>query len=342
MSLRVPSPLALGATLGVTAPSSGVPPALRPRYDFCEAAVRRRGYEVRQGSCLFAEGIVSAPAQPRAAELVAMMTDDSLAAVIPPWGGELLIELLPLLDFELLARAPAKWFVGWSDCTTFMLPLLTRARTMSLHGMNFMDTPFAPAPGAAGWQEVLELASGAEFVQTGFTHHQGTWKSYLEHPDIASYEPVQPTRWRLLGAARDVRFEGRLVGGCADVLSRLAGTPFGEVDRFAQEHAPEGVVVYLENCEMTPPDAARCWHQLVLAGWFRRASGVLIGRTPAPDTEAYTQHAAIADAFGGLDVPVLYDVDIGHQPPQMLVVNGAQARVTCTAGGRGELAQRLG
>jgi muramoyltetrapeptide carboxypeptidase len=226
-----------------------------------------------------------------------------------------------------------------------MLPLLTRSHTMSLHGMNLMDSPFSPAPGAARWWEVLGMSPGASFSQTALTHHQGAWKSYIERPDIDTYTLEQPTRWRLLGPERDVQVEGRLLGGCADVLARLVGTPFAEVERFAREHAPEGVVLYLENCEMLPADAARCWHQFALAGWFDRASAVLIGRSPAPDSDTYTQHAAIADALGGLaarGVPVLYDVDIGHQPPQMLVVNGAQARVSYTVGGRGELVQRLG
>jgi muramoyltetrapeptide carboxypeptidase len=150
-----------------------------------------------------------------------------------------------------------------------------------------------------------------------------------------------PTRWRVLGNERDLTVAGRLIGGCADVLSRLIGTPYAELERFAREQAPEGLIVYLENCEMQPLDAARCWHQFKLAGWFRNANAVFIGRSSAPSGDRYSQHQAIADALGDLDIPVIYDADFGHQPPQMLIVNGAAARLRYVAGGRGDLTQRL-
>jgi muramoyltetrapeptide carboxypeptidase LdcA involved in peptidoglycan recycling len=54
---------------------------------------------------------------------------------------------------------------------------------------------------------------------------------------------------------------------------------------------------------------------------------VLVGRTLAPDSARYTQRAAVVDALGGLGVPVVLDVECGHVPPRMPLVNGAVARV---------------
>jgi muramoyltetrapeptide carboxypeptidase len=48
----------------------------------------------------------SAPARERAAELTAMFADPSIHAVIPPWGGELAVELLPHLDLDIISSAP--------------------------------------------------------------------------------------------------------------------------------------------------------------------------------------------------------------------------------------------
>jgi muramoyltetrapeptide carboxypeptidase len=340
-NLYVPPPIVPGDTIGVTAPSAGVRAALRPRFEYCAAQVRARGFKVRLGECLFAEGVVSASPQARAKELMAMLTDDFIHAVMPPWGGDLLIEILPFLDFEAIARATPKWYIGWSDCTTFMLPLLTLAGRMSLHGMNFMDSGFQPAPGAAWWREVVSLAEGDVFTQQSFTHFQQTRRDYAEFPQVDAYELDTPTRWRILGKERDVNLAGRMIGGCADVLSRLVGTPYDGLERFTLEHAAEGAIVYLENCEMNSLDAARCWNQFKLAGWFRHASALIIGRSEARNWDIYSQHQAIADTFSDLPIPVLYDVDFGHQAPQHLIVNGAQARVRYSSDGRGELAQRL-
>jgi muramoyltetrapeptide carboxypeptidase LdcA involved in peptidoglycan recycling len=339
-ALRIPPPLVPGDVIGVTAPSAGVGAELRPRFDFALAQLRARGFNVRLGKCLFSDDVRSADPRARAAELMAMMTDDAIHAVMPPWGGDLLIEILPFLDFAALARATPKWYIGWSDCTTFMLPLLTHAGLLSLHGMNFMDSPFRPAPGAAWWRDVVALTPGEVFAQQSFSHRQEGFREYRTHPDLTHYDLAVPTRWRVLGEERDVFAAGRLVGGCADVLCRLIGTPYGDIDRFAHEHADDGLIVYLENCEMNSLDAARCWNQFKLAGWFRHADAVLIGRTQAPGWDKYDQRRAVADALGDLPCPVLYDADFGHQAPQHLIVNGAQAKVAYSAG-RGELRQRL-
>jgi muramoyltetrapeptide carboxypeptidase len=43
--------------------------------------------------------------------------------------------------------------------------------------------------------------------------------------------------------------------------------------------------------------------------------------------EARHYHDALESALGDLSIPVLYDVDIGHVPPQLSLVNGAMAKV---------------
>ena len=68
------------------------------------------------------------------------------------------------------------------------------------------------------------------------------------------------------------------------------------------------------------------------------ANGVLIGRTPAPDTADMTQHEAVSDALGMLDLPVVLDVEIGHLQPFLPLVNGAVAHVVID-GERREITQ---
>ena len=48
----------------------------------------------------------------------------------------------------------------------------------------------------------------------------------------------------------------------------------------------------------------------------------------------------MADALGGLGIPVVLDVECGHVPPQMPFVNGALGRVVVD-GARQEVTQTL-
>lgn len=68
-------------------------------------------------------------------------------------------------------------------------------------------------------------------------------------------------------------------------------------------------------------------HGLRLAGWFEHVTGILIGRTGAPDRPGLTQREAVVDALGPLDVPVVLDVECGHQQPFLPLVPGALGRV---------------
>lgn len=133
---------------------------------------------------------------------------------------------------------------------------------------------------------------------------------------------------------------GRLIGGCVDALSNLAGTQYGDLSAFAAALAPEGLLVYVEVAEAESYDAARRLHGMRLAGWFDRANAVLVGRTRAPGHPGLSQHEAVLDALGPLGVPIIADVECGHVPPYLPIVNGALGTLTW-APGSGSLTQRL-
>lgn len=332
MDLRFPAPLRPGDLVGVTAPSSGVDGRARERIDFCVGWLRERGYRVELGECLDGAGHVSAPREHRAAELNAMLTDPRVRAVVPPWGGETAIDLVDLLDHDAIAEAEPTWVVGYSDSSTWMLPLTLRAGLATLHGDNLADTPYAVPDGLAHW---LDLATATGPVVQRDSGRVAGWVRFEEDPRATAWREVGSGAWSTLDGA-PVDATGRLVGGCLDTVALLAGSPHGDLPAFAREHGP--TVVYLEVCEDGAFEACRKLHGLRLAGWFDDAAAVLVGRTAAPDADGFTQRDAVADALGGLGVPVVLDPEIGHVPPHLPLLNGALARVVVD-GGRREITQ---
>jgi muramoyltetrapeptide carboxypeptidase len=336
--VRFPKPLQPGDRIGVTAPSSGVQPAYRPRLDAAVASLEARGYEVVLGDCLGVDGVVSAPKERRAAELTAMLSDPTIRAVVPPWGGELAIDLLDRLGWEELADAEPTWLVGFSDLTTLMLPITLRLGWATLHGSNLMDTPYAAPEGLLHW---TDLASGpGPFTQTSPGRFRAAgWDDYVAEPGVSRFTLESTGTWRTLdGGPVDV--SGRLVGGCIETVGPVAATPYGDVAGFGRDHADEGLVVYLEACEDGAYTIARTLHALRYAGWFTHASAVLIGRTSAPDVADMSQADAVADALGDLGIPIVLDVECGHVAPYLPLVNGALARVV-VADDRREITQTL-
>ena len=338
---RFPRPLAPGDRIAVTSPSSGVGEELVPRLDVAIRSLRDRGFDVVVGECMSGSQVRSAPKEQRAAELVELLCDPDVAAVVPPWGGELAIDLLDQLDWDRLAAAEPTWFVGWSDNTTLMVPLLTRLGWASAHGWNLMDTPYDAPDGLLHWVDLL--AATGEVSQTPPGRFQPTWGDYRNDPEVTVFPLDQPTDWVVLAGADggDVDASGRLVGGCLEVLGPLAGTPYADVPAYGRAHADEGLLFYLEVCEYGAYDACRIFRGLRYAGWFEHANAVLVGRTRGADAVDLTQLEAVADAIGDLGIPVVAEMDIGHTQPFLPLVNGAPARVEVRDGVR-RVTQTLG
>lgn len=333
VDLRFPAPLRPGDRIGVTSPSSGVAGAAAARIDFAIDWLRQRGFEVVVGDCMDGATHISAVRERRAAELTAMLLDPAIRAVVPPWGGATAIDLVDLLDYDAIAATDPTWVVGFSDSSTWMVPLTLRAGLATLHGDNLADTPYAAPSGLTHW---LDLVAATGPVVQRDSGEIGGWWRFEEDPVATTWKPVGSGRWQVLGGGT-VDAAGRLIGGCLETLVAIAGTPYGDVRAFGEEHGP--LVVYLEAAEDEAFSSCRHLHGLRLAGWFDHAAAVLVGRTDAPGSEGgFSQHDAVQDALGTLDVPIVLDVEIGHVPPHLPLLNGAMARVVVD-GERREIAQ---
>ncbi|MER6029683.1 S66 peptidase family protein [Streptomyces sp. NPDC001851] len=329
MTMRYPRPLRPGDRIGVTSPSSGVADKLRARLDLAVRDLEERGYEVVVGRCMDGSTHLSAPAAERAAELTGMLTDPEIRAVVPPWGGETAIDLLPLLDFEAIRRAEPTWVVGYSDMSTVITPLTLLTGVATVHGNNLMDTPYRTPEGVLSWLDIVAAPQGQPFAQTPPGRYRSArYDDWVGHPGIRDLTLDAEGTWTRLDGDGDVDVEGRLIGGCVETVAHLAGTPYLDLTRFAGD---EPLLVYVEACEDNAFTICRHLHGMRLAGFFDRAAAVLVGRTHAPDSATLTQDEAVLDALGPLGVPIVADVECGHVAPCLPLVNGARGRVVHTA-----------
>ena len=342
-----PKPLRQGDLIAITAPSSGVEPALYARLDLVIGHLVVQGWRVEEGRCLRSESqSASAPAPERAAELMQLLLRDDVAAIIPPWGGELAIELLDRLDWQALRSARPKWLLGYSDTSTLLLPITLRLGWATAHGPCLMDlAPGQHDPLTRATIATLARPSGSSFKQHQSSHWQSQWTDFALVPDT-TYQLTEPTAWHCLNRNDDavVQFEGRLIGGCIDTLMHIANTAHGDVRSFIQSAGTDGVVLYLENAEMSPTALVRALHVLRWAGWLSGLRGVLVGRSAAKDSTGpgeirYAQ--ALRHCLADLPCPVLVDVDIGHRPPQFTLINSALASVRWSATEGGQVSQVL-
>jgi len=324
------------ATIGVTAPSSGVEKELHHLIHSAKERFEREGHVLVTGDTAWTQDKAkSAPAIERAAEFTSMMQNPEIDMILPPWGGELLIEILEHIDFDAL---PGKWVLGYSDTSLLLFAMTLKTGMATAHGVNLVDLRGEYSDETtAMWKQVLMTIQGETVEQYSSKKYQLEWDH--ANPTPCVYNLTEPTEWKTT-SEEEVHVEGRLLGGCIDIIRNVVGTPFGDVASFQIRFLDdEPILWYFENCDMKTADLRRALVQMRLAGWFDNTSGVLFGRSPANGpVENYTVEDVYQELAEELQVPVVYDVDCGHVPPQMTLINGAHASVQ-VANGKGTVVQ---
>lgn len=220
-----------GATIGVTAPSSGVNTSLHELLVLACRRMEERGYRVVCGDTVWTQAKAkSAPAAKRTDEFHEMMADDDISMIFPPWGGELLIEMLEKLDFE---KIKSKWILGYSDTSLLLLAITLKTGIATAHGTNVIDLRGEYADETtAMWQEVLSVKAGESIVQRSSVAYQKQWQH--DNPTPCVFHLTEQTEWKMT-AGDQVKIEGRLLGGCIDVIRHIIGTPYGDVRHFQEQ-----------------------------------------------------------------------------------------------------------
>ena len=338
--MRYPEFIAPGKRIGFIAPSFGC--ASEPYYSRFQAAIKnfqQMGYETVIGpNCYASEGIgKSSTPEKCAAEINRFFTSDCCDAVISCGGGETMCEDLPFTDFDSIAVSKPKWFMGYSDNTnlTFTLPVLTD--TAAIYGP--CAGSFAQYPRHKSLDDALGIISGQKLSVSNYPKWEKEEYNDAEYYSLSipesirhGYNCTEDFCMTVVNAnlpGNGARFSGRLLGGCLDCLAPLCGTKFDKVREFNKKYSDDGIIWFLEACDLNPMRIRTSLWQLENAGWFENAGGFLIGRALQFDMEMMGMNRtnAVTGLLGKYNVPILMDVDIGHLPPMMPLISGAAAEI---------------
>jgi muramoyltetrapeptide carboxypeptidase LdcA involved in peptidoglycan recycling len=276
--------------------------------------------------------------QERADDIHAAFADPAVKAVFASIGGDDQITVLPLLDRELL-RAHPKPFFGTSDNTN-LLAYLWNTGIVGYHGATVMcelGRPGAMDPLTAESLRAALFTSGPYELRAAdrFGDVNGPWD------DPATFDQEPPTEpgggWTWHRPDRVV--EARSWGGNIEILSWLLMAD-REVSRDLSVY--DGHVLFLETSEDMPKADDVFWilRSMGERGLLRRFPALLMGRpkawsfTQPNDAAARARYArdqrqAVLKAVDiyAPDMMVVFDVDLGHTDPQIVIPYGGTIRV---------------
>lgn len=343
--MRYPKYLPEGGTIGFVAPSFGcnIEP-YRTGFENAQKKFRALGHKLDLGpNCYEGCGIgISNTPQACGKELTEYYCSGKNDVLISCGGGELMCETMEYVDFERLCDAEPKWYMGFSDNTNMTYLLATLCDTASIYG------PCAAAFGMEPWHDSLhdayDLLRGKKDAVCGYAYWEKESTKDEEHP-LEPYHVTEPRKLHVflpetaekpkggyqLTETDDaaVTMEGRLLGGCMDCLVNLLGTKYDKTTEFTERYREDGILWFLEACDLNVMAIRRAVWQMKNAGWFSYVKGFLIGRPLQFGQElmGLDQYHAVYDLLAEFGVPVIMDVDLGHLPPMMPVICGSYATV---------------
>lgn len=329
--MRYPRFLQPGGTIGFIAPSFGcVDEPYNLRFDSAIRKFHDMGYRTVEGpNCRVqvGEGKSNTPIA-CANETNDFFINNRSDIIISCGGGELMCEDVPYFDFEGIAKAEPKWFIGYSDNTNLTFLLTTICDTAAIYG---------PCAGEFGMNPWHKSISDSMNILTGkcltVSNYDSWEKEQVESDALDPYNLADPYRQTIAGNKELASsFSGRLVGGCLDCLINLAGTSFDKVSEFNERYKEDGIIWFIEACDLNAMSIRRALWNLENAGWFKYVKGFVIGRPRLYD-DAFGDFGRIKAVTGILDkynVPIIMDTDIGHLSPMMPIISGSYANISTT------------
>ena len=293
--IKIPPYLKKGDTIGIVCPSGTLP---AKKAATCISTLEAWGYKVKIGKTLGTQHhYFSATDEVRAADMQAMLDDNSVQAVLCGRGGYGMSRIIDLLDFKKFKKHP-KWVIGFSDITLLHNHFSQVLKTASLH---------APMAGA--------------FNNGG---SKNEWVLSLQHAlqgKKANYKAATHTLNRFGKAS------GKLVGGNLTLVAHAVGSVSGLQTKNA--------ILFLEDIGEYKYNIDRMMLQLKRSGMLTNLAGLIVGGfTQTKDSDpafGASVYEIIEAAVAGYNYPVCYDFPVSHDKENYALKHGMVYALEVTA-----------
>lgn len=275
-----------GTKTAIVCCSNGQLQTYQDKINMLEATLLQIGLIPVFSDFIYAKnGVFGGTGAERAESLMSFYEDDEIKAIFDISGGDIANEILPYLDFDLIARNP-KPFWGYSDLTTIINAIYTKTGVKSV------------------LYQIRNLIYDDAAVQiTNFSNtiFRGTNDLFDFSYDFVQKESMQ----------------GIVVGGNIRCLLKLAGTQYWPDMR--------GKILLLEGFHGRIPQMVTYLNQLLQMGVFGQVRGILLGTFTEMEKEGCVPTMIeLVKQYAGAKLPIAKTNEIGHGSNSKGIVIGEE------------------
>lgn len=264
----------------------------------------------------------------RAKDFMDALKDKNIKGIICNIGGVDTIRLLPYIDFEVIKNNP-KVFMGYSD-TTVNHFMMYKAGVTSYYGPSVM-CEFAENYKMHEYTQKYVQEVLFDNKQNITITSSPKWTSQFLDWSDDNYDNIKRKMKKekygyevLLGKGC---VEGELLGGCFDVFPMFIGTTI-----WPKKEEWKNKILFLETSEdeVSPDYIEYYLRNLIAQGIIDEINGIIVGK---PKDEKYYEEykevyiRLISKEAKRPNLPVLYNVNIGHAAPMCIFPLGQKVRI---------------
>lgn len=274
----------------------------------------------------------------RAHDLIEAYKDPKVDMILCAIGGDDTYRLLPYLfeNDELKEVVNDKIFLGFSD-TTMNHFMLHKLGVKTFYGQSFLadlcelDIDMLPYT-RKYFEELITTGSIKEICPSDIWYEERVKfdESQIGVPRVSHTN----TGFKLLQGPSN--FSGKILGGCIESMYDIFNNERYEdsvnlcsrYELFPSVDEWKGRILLLESSEEKPTPKAykKMLEALKVYGVFDVVSGVLVGK-PMDETYSDEYKSLLVEVIGRPDLPILYDINIGHATPRCIIPFGVNANV---------------
>lgn len=278
-----------GDKVAIVCCSNGQKPAYREKLNILQNTFEKIGLLPVFGDYIYEkESVFSGTAKERADSLMKFYKDEEIKAIFDISGGDIANEILPFLDFHVLAQQE-KVFWGYSDLTTILNAIYTKT----------------------GKESVLYQVRNLIYddAENQIAHFTNTVLNDTTDLFKFRYDFVQGKE-----------MQGVVVGGNIRCLLKLAGTEY-----FPDMN---GKILLLESLGGTVPQMVTYLNQLKQIGVFDKIAGILLGTfTEMEEKDCLPTITDLVKKYAGSNIPIAKTGEIGHGTNSKGIVIGKKIRM---------------
>ncbi len=255
---------------------------------------------VYTNNILSRNGYLAGTDEQRTSDLNEMFSRDDIDGIVAARGGYGCTRILPLLDYNLIGKNP-KVLLGYSDITALHMAIYAKTGLVSFHGP-------------------VGISTFNEYSISNF-------KNVLVYPleNLTLYNAEDEGNYDLKSfTIISGKSSGRLVGGNLSLMVSLIGTPY--------DFDSSGKLIFIEEIGEQPYRIDRMLTQMIEAGKFENASGIILGEfvdcePKKDDLNSFSLKEVLYKCLYDLNVPVIYGMSFGHIKNKLTLPIGINAEL---------------